>query len=238
MAASLTRWSLSTSLDEARHYSFCRADDVASGRRRLCRIRRMTTLSWMSRCRLQHAILSQVSALVLINGAPGAGKSTVASLAAAQRNMALALDIDLIKHSLGCWDADPYRSGVQARRLAVAMIRQHLQDGHDVFLGQYLARADFIVELEQLAHSCDARFVETVLRLGPDALAERIAQRHRSPSRVEHAVNNALVGADDAPLLVDSISAVLDQRPNAVVIDAAGEPELAARAIGGLVDEV
>lgn len=105
-------------------------------------------------------------------------------------------------------------------------------------MGQYLARADFIVELEQLAHSCDARFVETVLRLGPDALAERIAQRHRSPSRVEHAVNNALVGADDAPLLVDSISAVLDQRPNAVVIDAAGEPELAARAIGGLVDEV
>lgn len=44
-----------------------------------------------------------MSRLVLINGAPGAGKSTLAQALAQDRPMTLALDIDALKHSLGCW---------------------------------------------------------------------------------------------------------------------------------------
>ncbi|MCT1910641.1 ATP-binding protein [Brachybacterium paraconglomeratum] len=44
--------------------------------------------------------------LLLLNGAPGSGKSTLA----ARRPLALALDVDQLKHSLAGWEEDPQRS--------------------------------------------------------------------------------------------------------------------------------
>ena len=73
--------------------------------------------------------------LVLLNGAPGSGKSTQASLLAAVHPMMLALDIDRLKHALGLWDDDPTESGLQARRLAARGVpalrieRHHCGDG-------------------------------------------------------------------------------------------------------------
>lgn len=176
---------------------------------------------------------ADVGILLLINGAPGSGKSTIANRVAASRPMALALDIDLIKHSLGSWHNDPYASGVQARRLAVAMSRQHLQDGYDVIIGQYLARPDFILDLERLADDCGARWVEVILHLDPPSLAERIQRRHLTPDRTEHAVNNTLVSPNDAPALAASIAHLHAQRPHAVVINAHGTLDDVASAVGG-----
>src|SRR5690606_10188039 len=62
----------------------------------------------------------RVPVLLLRNGAPGAGKSTPATRLAARRPLALALDIDQLKHSPGGWEADLQSSGLQARRLALA----------------------------------------------------------------------------------------------------------------------
>ena len=78
--------------------------------------------------------------LVLINGAPGTGKSTVARALAETERLALALDIDTIKHALGQWERDPAVSGLRARRLAVAMARDHLLADQQVIIGQYLKR--------------------------------------------------------------------------------------------------
>ena len=55
-----------------------------------------------------------MSRLILINGAPGSGKSTVAHAVAQDSSMTLALEIDTIKHSLGRWDEDPQVSGLHA----------------------------------------------------------------------------------------------------------------------------
>lgn len=152
-------------------------------------------------------------ALVLLNGAPGSGKSTLAALLAAQRPLALALDIDTLKHALGGWDEDLQSSGLQARRLAVALIRQHLADGYDVILGQYLARTAFLEELEQLAADCGARFVEAALVVDEETLAQRLAGRRAAPDRPEQAANDRFVGPVDAPDLVRSIEVVLAHRP-------------------------
>jgi predicted kinase len=163
-----------------------------------------------------------VARLVLINGAPGSGKSTLADGLAHQQAMALALDVDVIKHSLEGWDEDPVRSGLHARRLALALAREQLDAGCDVVIGQYLARTDFIEALERLAAEAGARFFEFVLDLDATTLADRIAGRSGAPTRREHRVNNGLVGPEDADRLVNSLAGLRAARPRAVWVDARG----------------
>lgn len=160
--------------------------------------------------------------LMLLGGAPGSGKSTLAAALAAERPLALALDIDVLKHALGGWDEDLTGSGLQARRLATAMIGQHLADGHDVVLGQYLARTPFLEELEQLAAGHGARFLEVVLILDEATLAQRLRCRRERPDRPEQARNDRFVGPERAEQLVRSIEEVLALRPTARRVAASG----------------
>jgi hypothetical protein len=95
--------------------------------------------------------------LVLLNGAPGVGKSSLADRLVRQRPMMLALDVDGIKHALGRWEDDAGTAGRHARRLAVALIREQLAVGYDVVVAQYLARTDFIEELERVSADSGAR---------------------------------------------------------------------------------
>jgi predicted kinase len=160
--------------------------------------------------------------LVLINGPPGSGKSTLAHALAQDQPMTLALDVDGIKHSLGRWDEDLSVSGSQARRLSLALAREHLSAGYDVVVGQYLARTAFIQDLERLAADLDASFFEFVLDLDAPVLAERLAGRSSAPSRSEHMVNNRMVGPDDAERLVGSMYDLRETRPHAIYVDARG----------------
>jgi predicted kinase len=160
--------------------------------------------------------------LVLINGPPGSGKSTLAHALAQDQPMTLALDVDGIKHSLGRWGENLSVAGSQARRLSLALAREHLSAGYDVVVGQYLARTAFIQDLERLAAHLDASFFEFVLDLDAPVLAERLAGRSSAPSRSEHMVNNRLVGPDDAERLVRSMDDLRETRPHAIYVDARG----------------
>ncbi len=160
--------------------------------------------------------------LVLINGPPGSGKSTLADGLAQDQPMTLALDVDVIKHSLGRWADDIHASGLHARRLSLALAREQLGAGYDVVLGQYLVRTPFIEGLEGLATELDAQFFEFILDLDAPALAARLAGRSSAPSRPEHAANNSLVGPGDAGVLVKSLEAMRAARLGAVRIDARG----------------
>jgi predicted kinase len=172
---------------------------------------------------------------MLINGAPGSGKSTLAAALAERVPMMLALDVDGIKHALGRWEDDATASGRHARRLALALVREHLSAGYDVVLGQYLARTAFIESLEAVARDLGAGFVELMLDLDPATLAARLAERSSTPGRPEHLVNNRLVAAEDAEHLVASLAHVCERRPNTTRIDAGGSIAATLEAIRALL---
>lgn len=169
--------------------------------------------------------------LILFNGAPGSGKSTLASRWADARPMTLALDVDVLKHMLGAWDADQQASGLQARVLALAVIRQHLEDGYDVIVAQYLARHEFADSLLAAAAGVGATYTEVVLDVDTGTLATRLAGRAAEPGRPEHVVNSAFVSPADAPVLANAVATWAAARPGVVHVTADGSLEDALAAL-------
>jgi predicted kinase len=162
-----------------------------------------------------------MSQVVLINGAPGSGKSTLARMLVDERPLALLLDIDSLRGQLGQWAADPATAGLAARALALAMIRTHVQAGHDVFVPQFLYRSHFVIELERVAQETGSRFVEIVLVSSREEVAARFAARstsaepnHRDAARLQQAP-----GALPIEALYDAMLAMVGERPGTVFIE-------------------
>lgn len=60
------------------------------------------------------------------------------------------------------------------------MLRVHRAQGLDVIIPQYVARAAFILDLENEARNCGARFVELVLTVDREDALTRFTQRQTS----------------------------------------------------------
>jgi hypothetical protein len=147
----------------------------------------------------------------------------------------LALDIDVIKHSLGQWRTDATAAGYQARRLAVAMVTAHLDTGHDVYVGQYLAQPEFVDDLRLAAESCGATFTEVVLVLDEGTLASRLELRRANPDRPEHLVNNTLIAPHDAAALVEAMAKIASSRESAIFVEASGTVDGTVELVRGVL---
>lgn len=158
--------------------------------------------------------------LVLLNGPPAIGKTTLARRYVQDHPLSLVLDIDTLRRSLGQWEAQPEQAGRLARDLALVMARTHLAGGHDVVVPQYVARTAFLDELGRTAQAVGGTFVEVYLTDERDAALARFAARAGDPALAEHHREAARhVGGDEGlGAMVDRIEAVRLTRPHALTV--------------------
>jgi len=163
--------------------------------------------------------------LLLLNGLPGAGKSTVAAALAAGRPGTLVLDVDVVRTLIS---GDPAGAAEPARRLALDMARSHLRAGADVVVPQLVARPDQLARFSRAAADGGARFVHVILRVAAATLARRVGAdgvAHRAD--LDDGTREAYAaGLREVALVPGAIE---------VDADAAGVPDLAGR-LGRLLD--
>jgi predicted kinase len=156
--------------------------------------------------------------LVLLNGPPASGKSTLAVRLIESRPLALDLDVDVVRALLGRWLDDPTGAGLAARTLALAMARAHLRAGHDVFVPQFIGRVEFVEQLEAVAAEEGARFIEIALVLDRTEAIEAFQRRRNAPEEQAHLDAAGLVdrstSADPVGEMYDRYAALLESRPH------------------------
>lgn len=157
--------------------------------------------------------------LIVLNGPPACGKSTLARRYADDHPLTLNLDIDRIRGLLGAWRDDPGKAGTLARDLAVSAARTHLLAGHDVIVPQFLGRAAFLERLETLAGETAAEFHEIVLLDTKDNVLRRFAERTRAAAEPDHVeAHEMLGGPEKLAAMYDRLVELVAARPKAVVV--------------------
>jgi predicted kinase len=119
-----------------------------------------------------------VPRLVVLNGPPGIGKSTLARRYIEEHPLALSLELDVLRGLLGGWRERETESGRLARALSLDMVRTHLDSGHDVVVPQFVAVPDYLDQLAALGA------VEAVLMAPLELAEQRFRARDTEHGRV------------------------------------------------------
>jgi predicted kinase len=171
--------------------------------------------------------------LLVINGAPAVGKSTLARRYADDHPLALVVEVDLLRTHLGSWQEHDASKGL-ARDLAVVLARAHLTGGHDVIVPQYIGRPEFVAKLRTVADEAGVSFVEVVLTDDVARVADRFRAR-RAAYVARGEPHPELDVADDAieDLVADASERLLRgaSTRGAIVLDARGGADSAYRAL-------
>jgi predicted kinase len=120
--------------------------------------------------------------LLLVNGAPGIGKSTLARRYGADRPGTLVLDIDLLRTMVAGWEDDLLGAGARIRTAALAAASAYLGEGGDVVVPQLLADPAQVARFAQVAADAGATFTHVLLA----APADEVVRRFRSRPQHEH----------------------------------------------------
>lgn len=152
--------------------------------------------------------------LILLNGAAGAGKTTIAQKYLDAHPLALSVNDIIVM--MGQWLKYEPTARELVFELTKSMASTHLSAGHDVILPYLLIDASHADAFEEIARRYDARFFEIVLLSDKEEAVERLLQRGTWGE-----VGTSPITESDRPViedLYDKMVAALDKRPNMVKI--------------------
>lgn len=114
--------------------------------------------------------------LILLNGAPGVGKSTLARRWATDHPGTLVCDIDLLRTWVGGWRSSFEATGAAIRPAAQALMGAYLRSG-DVVLPQLIANPTELDDFAAVATGAGACFSHVVLRDPAGSVGDRFRRR-------------------------------------------------------------
>jgi predicted kinase len=181
-----------------------------------------------------------VATLIHLNGAPGIGKSTIADRYVAEHPGVLNCDVDRLRCLVGGWRDDFGAVGAIIRPVALAMIRTHLDGGHDVVFPQMLVSEDERARFRAVAVDAGHGYVHILLR-APQGEA-RARFYGRSEGDPLHAAIRAVVDGDGGGAAIDDLDRRLARAAassgDAVCVDTGTDVEQAYRAVVAAIGEV
>lgn len=179
--------------------------------------------------------------LVVLNGPPGIGKSTLSARYADQHPGTLDLDIDRLHVLIGGWRGLGGRIHDVLRPIALAMASAHLAAGRDVVVPQHLGSAEDVDAFDRIAQANGAAFSEVVLLDDRAAALERYRRRPDEDGWARFS-RQLVDGGGDADLLsdlYDQVVRLIGARPGTrVVRSREGAIDETYAALLAVIDEV
>jgi predicted kinase len=159
--------------------------------------------------------------LILVNGPPASGKSTVARRYVDDHDGAVIVEVDTLRMTLPNWEEDE-ETRLAARDLAGAVIVEHLGAGRDVVMAQYFGRLGYIVLLDDVASEHGATFVEVILAMDASTAIDRFRVRRRTMTeRGERHPERDIADGDVEAFILDAVERLTrlpTARPESLVI--------------------
>lgn len=153
--------------------------------------------------------------LIVLNGPPAVGKSTLGRMFVDDHPLALLIDVDELRGWLGAWRQEREIAGLRARGLAAALARDHLRAGHDVVVAQLYGRANHLDALQAAAAEVGASYREILLMADLESTLERF--RERGGPRFEE-LDPGSGGLETIAELHSRVESLVRHRPQATVV--------------------
>jgi len=162
-----------------------------------------------------------IGRLILINGPPASGKSTLARRFVEDHEGTVLVEVDELRMTLPGWEDDE-TTRLAARDLAGAAIVEHLGAGRDVVMPQYFGRLGYIVVMDELAGQHGAVFVEVVLAVPAATAIDRFwARRRAMVERGQRHPERDLAADEVEPIIreaVERLARLPERRPASRVV--------------------
>jgi predicted kinase len=169
-----------------------------------------------------------VARLILLNGAPGVGQSTMAGRYAAEHPGTQWLDRDVRRTMVGGWADDYAGTGALIRPAALGLITAYLRESGDVVLPQLIARESELARFERAATDGGGAFVHVHLDADPAAAVARFEGRERDRPHLDAVHTTVAAQGGTVPVITHYHQALQDlraQRGDVITVDASGPPD-------------